>query len=396
MRFLPLFLLFFCLHKAYSQEFKVVGYFPTYRFSWLNNVAFDRLTHVNICFANPDSLGNLSCEGVNIDPVIAKAHQHGCKVFISLAGGYLAPDAETAWNTLALPANRPAYIQKIVQYVQFHNLDGVDLDLEWDYVKDWYSPFVLELKAALSAVDLPLSVALPGNYRYPKITNTALAAFDWVNMMVYDLRGPWDPTNPGQHSPYNWAVQCVQYWKNQNVAASKLTLGVPFYGYDFSTSPVSSFTYRGIVSQNPGNAYLDETDQKFWNGIPTIKAKTELALAEVSGVMIWEIGQDAFGANAQFSLLRAIDEVVQSSSVRVSAFDDQVLNVFPNPAHGQLTFELPQVEPERIVVRDGQGRVLIDRRDTNKVLEINQLNAGFYLLYVYAGDVIYTGKFLKL
>jgi hypothetical protein len=73
-----------------------------------------------------------------------------------------------------------------------------------------------------------------------------------------------------------------------------------------------------------------------------------------------------------------------------------VLNVFPNPAHGQLTFELPQVEPERIVVRDGQGRVLIDRKDTNKVLEINQLNAGFYLLYVYAGDVIYTGKFLKL
>jgi chitinase len=396
MKLLPTLLLFIALQSAFSQEFKVVGYFPTYRFSWLNSVEFDRLTHVNIAFANPDSLGNLSCEGVNIDPVIAKAHLHGCKVFVSLAGGYLSPAAETAWNTLALPANRPAYIQKIVQYVQLHNLDGVDLDLEWDYVKDWYSPFVLELKMALSVYNLPLTVALPGSYRYPKITNAALASFDWVNMMIYDLKGPWDPSNPGQHAPYNWAVQCVQYWKNQNVPANKLTLGVPFYGYDFSTSPVSSFTYRGIVSQNTANAYLDETDQKFWNGIPTIKAKTELALAEVSGIMIWEIGQDAFGANASYSLLRAIDEVVVASSVRVSDLEDQLLKVFPNPVHGLLTIELPSIEPERIVVRDVHGQVLIDRNGTNKTLETNQLDAGFYLLYVYSGNVIYSGKFLKM
>ena len=38
---------------------------------------------------------------------IAKAHQNGCKVFISLAGGYLSPEWDANWNKLTLPANRP-------------------------------------------------------------------------------------------------------------------------------------------------------------------------------------------------------------------------------------------------------------------------------------------------
>ncbi len=395
MRKILLLLLSIALQTAVAQSFKVIGYFPTYRFSWINDIEYDKLTHVNISFANPDSLGNLSCEGVNIDPVITKAHQHGCKVFISLAGGYLTPAWEAAWNNLALPANRPGFIQKIVQYVQLHDLDGVDLDLEWQYVEDWYSPFVLELKAALNAQGLPLTAALPGSYRYPKISNAALASFDWVNMMIYDLRGPWDATNPGQHSPYDWTVQCVQYWKNQNVAAAKLTLGVPFYGYDFGVSPVGSFTYRGIVNQDQANAYLDETGQKFWNGIPTIKAKTELALSEVSGIMIWEIGEDAFGANAPYSLLRAIDEVIVAASVSVSSVDSKLLRVYPNPVHEYMTIEMPDLTVDRILVRDMQGKLWLDQSGAQNTLEVKELPAGFYILSVFSGDAVRSGKFLK-
>lgn len=398
MRFI---LLFFCailLQSGFAQAFKVIGYFPHYRFSWLNDIEFERLTHVNIAFANPDPMGNLSCEGANIDPVVTKAHQHGCKVFISLAGGYLTPAWETAWDDLTLPVNRQGFIQKILQYVQNHNLDGVDLDLEWQYVKDWYSPFVLDLKAALAAENIPLTAALPGSHRYPKISNTALEAFDWVNMMIYDLRGPWDPTNIGQHSPYDWAVQCVQYWKNQGVPGSNLTLGVPFYGYDFGNSPVSSFTYRGIVNQDVANAYLDESGQKFWNGIPTIEAKTTLALSEVSGLMIWEIGQDAFGDNAQYSLLRAIDAVVDAASVAVSAREARTLRIFPNPVTDRLNIDLPEFAVDKIVVQDIQGRSWLEQDavfGTQNSLELQALPAGFYIISVYAGETVHSGKFLK-
>ena len=398
MRKLLPFLLLCSLQTAFAQSFKVVGYLPTYRFSWLNDIEFERLTHVNIAFANPDSLGNLSCESVNIAPAVTKAHQHGCQVFISLAGGYLTPESEANWNNLTLPANRAAFIQKIVQYVQAQDLDGVDVDLEWQYVKPWYSPFILELKAVLEPLGKPLTAALPGSYRYPQVTTAALAAFDWVNMMVYDLTGPWDPSNPGQHSPFLWAQDCIQYWKIQGVPAEKLTLGLPFYGYDFGVSPVEAFNYRGIVNQDPANAQLDQTGQKFWNGIPTIQAKTQLAIEQVSGVMIWEIGQDAFGANAQYSLLRAIDAVVDAV-VSASDTNPGVLGIYPNPVQDQLTLRLPGEGNYRVLIADLQGRLALEQSASGSAdleLRVADLPAGIYGISVYSGSRVLVGKFVKM
>lgn len=384
--------------SVFGQSFKVVGYFPTYRFSWLNDIEFDKVTHVNIAFANPDSSGTLSCNGASIEPAVNTAHQHGCQVFVSLAGGYLTPEQEATWNYLAQPVNRPAFIAKIVQYVQENNLDGVDIDLEWQYVESWYSNFVIELKAALAPHGYPLTAALPGSYRYPAINNAALASFDWVNMMVYDLTGPWDPDHPGQHSPYDWAVDCIQYWKNQNVPAQKLTLGVPFYGYDFSTTPVSSFTYRGIVNQNPANAYLDQTGLKYWNGIPTIQAKTHLALNEVGGIMIWELGQDAFGGNKQYSLLTAIDEVIQSGSVAVSPPFAVKMAVYPNPASNFITVELPAPVAGVLELTDSQGARKAYRTINGEqefAFDVSMLPVGMYFLSVNTGTEHYVARVVK-
>ncbi len=385
------------LQTAVAQSFKVVGYLPYYRFGLINDIEFNRLTHVNIAFANPDSLGNLSVSGTSITSAVNKAHQQGCEVFISLAGGYLTPEWNTNWNNLAQPANRPAFIQKIVQYVQSHNLDGVDIDLEWQYVQDWYSPFILDLKAALEPLNIPLTVALPGSYRYPEITPQALAAFDWVNMMVYDLTGPWDPSNPGQHSPYTWAQQCIQYWQNQGVPAEQLTLGVPFYGYDFGVSPVNAFKYGTIVAADPANAYLDQTGQKFWNGIPTIQAKTELALNEIAGIMIWELGEDAFGDDADLSLLKAIDEVIDAAASGTSENEDLELKIYPNPAQERLFVQLPGAGYYRCVVCDAQGRLVRQLSgNENFEMSIGEFPAGIYTLAVYSDSGIRTGRFVKL
>ncbi len=397
-RILP-FLLLFIVQSAFTQSFKVVGYLPYYRFNWLNDIEFDRLTHVNIAFANPDAQGNLSVENTDITAAVTKAHQHGCKVFISLAGGYLTSTQVDAWAQNTLAANRPAFIQKILQYVQSHNLDGVDIDLEWNYVLSWYSPFIVDLKAALAPLNIPLTAALPGNYRYPQISNAALASFDWVNMMVYDLRGPWDPSNPGQHSPYDWAVDCIDYWQAHGMSSQKLLLGVPFYGYDFGVSPVTSFNYRGIVNQDAANAYQDNVDQKWWNGIPTIQAKTSLALNNVAGIMIWEIGQDAFGANIQYSLLRAIDQVINAAAVGVSATSPVALQVFPNPVRERLNLQLPEDEAYRIVISDMRGKIILENNLEGKdasILNVGDFPAGMYAIAAYSEAGVRTGKFVKV
>lgn len=349
------FFLFLATFLPAQDDFKVVGYLAYWNFNDAPiEIEWQRLTHVNLAFANPDANGDFSFSGGDYANVVSAAHAKGVEVFVSLAGGYLTPDWQTNWNYWMQPNHLDEFVVKIVDYVQANDFDGVDIDLEWQHVNDLYSPFILALKAALAAEDLPLTAALPGSYRYPQITQQALDAFDWVNLMVYDLTGPWAPNSPGQHSPYWWAQDCLAYWNGQGLPYFRRTLGMPFYGYDFSTNPVDAKYFGEIVAANTANAQLDQVGQLYYNGIPTIIAKTQLAQAEASGVMIWELGQDAFGPLKAYSLLRAIDETLNA----VSGSEEPMASaarIYPNPANDYLMIDKPFSGNHLAQIHDSQG-----------------------------------------
>lgn len=378
-----------------QEDFKVIGYLPYYRFSYNSQIEYERLTHLNLAFANPDMEGNLDIGGQDIIPVVNAAKAEGVEVYISLAGGALTDEWEQAWEHLMLPENRSAFIHKIMQYVESYELDGIDFDLEWSHVNEKYSPFVMELRDSVTAHGIALTAALPGTYRYPDITDEALAAYDWINMMVYDLTGSWDPGNPGPHSPYSFALNAMFYWQGQGVPKSKLTLGVPFYGYDFGSSPVSSHRYGTIVDWDPANAWLDQVDQVYYNGIPTIVQKTELALGQLSGIMIWELGQDHF---SELSLLRTIDETINVTSVNGPETTVNVLDVYPNPFQETLTVANTSGKAVRYRISDLNGRVLkqaqLDAR-ANTQVDVMDLPSGFYLLTAQNDDGQHTYKLIK-
>jgi GH18 family chitinase len=389
---LPLFLLITL--PAFTQEFKVVGYLAMWN-TGACEVPWDRLTHVNLAFANPDMNGDLHIDGADPDPIIAAAHAHGVQVFVSLAGGYLQPDWENAWNFWMQPDQRSAYIGKIVQYLIDHDLDGVDIDLEWQYVNDQYSPFVLALKDSLQLAGFPMTAALPGSYRYPEITQEALAAFNWVNLMIYDLTGPWAPANPGQHSPFWWAEQCLQYWNDQGLPGSRQTLGVPFYGYDFSTNPVQGLDYREIVALDTAYAQMDQVGQLYYNGMPTIVAKTQLALEQTSGVMIWELAEDVCSDLGQYSLLAAIDRTIQLTPTHPPATTLPFL-VYPNPAYDEITVEQPDLSDLSFEITDIQGIVKRTHRLANdRIISVKGLPPGLYILKMQSGDETWTKRFVK-
>lgn len=397
---LLLFLLLLIIQPLAAQDFKVIGYLPSGRFDLMDAIDFDRLTHVNLAFVNPDPQGILSCNGADIDPVVALAHQHGCQVFMSMGGGYLPPEINASWNQQTLPGNRAAFIAQIVQYAQDHELDGVDVDLEWEYVQDWYSPFVLELKAALSPLGISMTAALPASYRYPQISAEALAAYDWINIMAYDLTGPWAPANPGPHAPLDWSLAGIPYWIGQGATSEKLTLGVPFYGYDFGLSPVGAFTFAEIVAEDPANAWIDASGLRFWNGIPTIQAKTTAALEQVAGIMIWEIGGDALLADADFSLLKAIDELVEAQSTGTFDNASQPLSIYPNPVRDRLFLRAPVTDYEgRATIVDVHGRVVLQQKSPGgEVLELDvaHLPPGAYFLNIYTEKGAQRAKFIRI
>ena len=300
-----------------DKSARVVGYLPSYRFDSNEKIDYCKLTHLNLAFANPGSNGKLIINDFSGVVVRARNENNNIKIYISIGGGYLTDEQASIWsNSIDIKDNRPIIINEIVSFVVDNSLDGVDVDLEWQYVTSGYSNFVIELKSALSAKGKGMTAALPGTTKFDNITQEALQTFDFINIMAYDFTGPWNPTASGQHSSYNNAVESINFWKNTGVSQSKLTLGVPFYGYDFSNSSnVTSFTFGQMVSTNNSYSEIDNVDMKFYNGRPTIKSKVKLASEQVSGIMIWELGQDSF---SDYSLLKTIHKEYNNLGFKTS------------------------------------------------------------------------------
>ena len=300
-----------------DKSARVVGYLPSYRFDSNEKIDYCKLTHLNLAFANPGSNGKLIINDFSGVVVRARNENNNIKIYISIGGGYLTDEQASIWsNSIDIKDNRPIIINEIVNFVVDNSLDGVDVDLEWQYVTSGYSDFVIELKSALSAKGKSMTAALPGTTKFDNITEEALQTFDFINIMAYDFTGPWNPTASGQHSSYNNAVESINFWKNTGVSQSKLTLGVPFYGYDFSNSSnVTSFTFGQMVSTNNSYSEIDNVGMKYYNGRPTIKSKVKLASEQVSGIMIWELGQDSF---SDYSLLKTIHKEYNNLGFKTS------------------------------------------------------------------------------
>ena len=308
--------------ELFSNQARVVGYYTTGSFPLNDKIQYCKLTHLNIAFANPQTDGTIILSGNSGDLLknvmdTARSQNSNIKIYISIGGGYITDEM---WNTyknfLANPQDRPILIDKIVSYVLDNGFDGVDVDLEWKYVTTGYSDFVIELRDALKEQSKGISAAYPSETRYSLITEEALNALDFINLMVYDYTGPWNPS-PGQHSSYNHAKRGIHFWKNKvGINPSKLTLGVPFYGYDFQNSTtVKSFTYGSMVDSDVSNSEKDNVGNKYYNGRPTIANKVKLASQNLSGIMIWRLGADSF---TEYSLLETIHKTYTDLGVETT------------------------------------------------------------------------------
>lgn len=274
------------------------------------------LTHLDLAFANPDQNGKLIFnEEQNLAKVIKKAHMAGVKVFLSIAGGGINDELASNWLSVLQPENREIFIQEIMDFTIKNNLDGIDVDIEWNLIPtigNLYTPFVIELRNALHSKERGISSALNVSGLHEAISQEALLAYDFINIMVYDKTGPWQPEDAGPHSPYSYAEEALTYWtKERKIPAEKLTLGIPFYGWDFDK--VNSIAYRELVAIDSANAYQDQVGNIYYNGIPTIKKKTRLAMRSFGGIMIWELAQDS---QDDLSLLKAITNTIKLGSLK--------------------------------------------------------------------------------
>jgi GH18 family chitinase len=298
-----------------ATDFKIVVYIPLRPvISDSTQTALDygflnKITHVNLAFINPDTSGNF-LQDIRISYFIGMAHAKNVKVLASIGGG----GPHKYYSGLLKDDKRNIFISNLVSLVKKFDLDGIDVDIEDDDIDMNYENFIIALSEALSQRGKLLTAAIATVYK-DRLADGALQRFNFINIMSYDRTGPWRPDNPGPHSPFAMAVDDLVYWnKVRSIPKEKLVLGLPFYGYGFSSTTTSVLTmdYKQIASSFPESVFQDSINLPgdvimYYNGIPTIKRKTALAEENAGGVMIWQLLGDASGEN---SLLEAIHQVV--------------------------------------------------------------------------------------
>jgi chitinase len=267
-------------------------------------IRYDELTHINYAFLIPNDDGTFQAlaNSWKIGEIIDQAHQHGVKVLISVGGWGWDAQFETM---AAEPATRTAFVQNLVEVVEQYQFDGADMD--WEYPDPGQSSqnflnLMQELRTALPEDKLlTMAIVALGDEHGLGIPAEVFSLVDFANIMAYDSGG-------AQHSSMEYAQSSLDYWLARGLLSTKTVLGVPFYARPVETP------YWKIVKADPAAAQLDSFDYDGisinYNGIPTIQAKTRLAMQRGSGIMFWNLDSDAPG---DLSLLNAIHQVVVNS-----------------------------------------------------------------------------------
>lgn len=299
---------------------KVVAYVP----NWIDlnefskTIDYAKLTHINIAFENPiNDDGDLSFSPGNA-VLIEKAKANKVKILLSIGGGAASGDKklQQRYFSLLSEPKRAGFAHKLADLIEKHHLDGLDVDIEGPSINSDYGPFIEALGSVFKSRSKLLTAALSKGYGGDHVPDSVFEKFDFINIMAYDGAGYWDPNAPGQHSSMAFAKDNVAYWLKRGLPRSKAVLGVPFYGYGFGDAfRKRDYPYRNIVESFPEADQQDQVGSTiYYNGIPTIKAKTKYVLDEkLAGVMIWSLDSDAKGGK---SLLSAVHEVLRNAPAK--------------------------------------------------------------------------------
>ncbi|MDG1360051.1 MAG: glycoside hydrolase family 18 protein, partial [Phycisphaerales bacterium] len=247
------------------------------------DIPYDKITHLNYAFADigPDGRIALFDEYAAIDKsfpgdtwdqpyrglinqinnVHKPEHPH-LKTMISVGGWTLSG----RFSDVALTeASRSTFAESCVEFMREYNFDGVDID--WEYPVEGglasnvyrpedgvnYTLLLQELRDRLDVagaedgVSYELSIAAPAGFdKYRHLELDRLGEIlDFVNVMTYDLRGAWDFTSTGHHSPLfsnpddpgdpeiaeKYTVDHVIHgYLAGGVDPAKLVMGLPIYG----------------------------------------------------------------------------------------------------------------------------------------------------------------------
>lgn len=222
------------------------------------SIAVEKLTHINYAFAN--IIDGKITEGQSNDPENfkrlngLKQQNPKLKILISVGGwGWSGGFSDMA----STYEKRRKFINSTIDFINSHELDGIDLDWEYPALTGNNNPHMPEDKENFTALLKELRDALDKNSEktnqnylltiaagaFPDYVNNIelekiIIYLDFINLMTYDFAGGWDKETGHLTNLYVSILnpdgistdKAIQYYIDKGAPANKLVLGIAFYG----------------------------------------------------------------------------------------------------------------------------------------------------------------------
>ncbi|TDZ26696.1 Endochitinase 42 [Colletotrichum orbiculare MAFF 240422] len=192
------------------------------------------------------------------------------KVILSIGGWNYSQVKEKFPESSATEERRQRFVKSAINLMQQCGFDGIDVDWEYPQTSTEAQNFVLLLKGLREGLDayarenapgyhFALTVASPaGPDKYTVMDLKGMDRYlDAWHLMAYDYAGGFDPTSTGHQAnlykdPANPSStkfntdDAVKYYISQNIAPSKIVLGMPLYGRAFLSTSGMGKPFSGV------------------------------------------------------------------------------------------------------------------------------------------------------
>lgn len=250
----------------------------------------------------------------NKDQITTMANQSNIKIVPSIGNEF---DGKRVKNLLKDEKLMKSQFNNLVNIATSSGYSGYDID--WEEIhqedRDGFSDFVAKFAQALHASNLTLSVTVHAQTGSSKDwvgtkgqNIEALADItDKVRVMAYDFHN--EKSSPGPITPLDSLESVIKY-NISIVPLDKLILGLPTYGYDWSSKGVTGISFDGAQrlldkyqikqSRDPDSQalffeYQDKTTKHtvWFEDFVSISAKTALAQKyNIYQFCFWRLGAE--------------------------------------------------------------------------------------------------------
>lgn len=475
--------------RIFAQPCKeIIGYYPNWQ--WYDRaklvkpstIAYSKYSVINYCFFKPELNGtisntdtwadenllqgqiNWSTNPVSYYPntsIIDLAHNAGTKIYVSIGGWTLSDNFPTIAASSTL---RAKFASECNRLIKFYKFDGIDID--WEYPgyaahsgtpadKVNFTLLLQQIRDSLNTLGTlhNKTYGLSACFSADQVKmqdiqwNNVVPLLTMINVMSYDFFGAWDcvanhnsplySTSTGDPT-FNLNSAFLKLTSFYNVPASKINLGVAFYGRSqmgatalyqatncnenaviFSDDLGTPLYYNIVKNMNLFNRYWDNVAQ-----VPYLLGKSSTSAngtfvsyddkqaiglkasyiksKNARGAIIWEITGDYMetspgsGVIAGTPLVDTLNYVFCNVTTGLNDLNTNSpeLSVYPNPSKGKITISSSDGIKHMEII-DALGRTLQSNfyhSDTS--VEIVIENKGLYFIKVKTDNGTVTKKII--